>query len=649
MDNIILSGMVKEFVDKFKLSSETPESQFEKFSNYCLLKTDHYDSFDFEKVGTGDCVGVDGVAVSIGGVIVDEIEDAKKFTRAQFEVRFVFSQAKTSPSFSLGDFLKFVTTVRNFFKNDSTTVPNQLKKAWDIKQLIYGDAASKLKELPVVELSYVYTGKFNSKDETLRLQIEEEIKLIQDIPYHFSRVSWHVHDGESIAKLYRETQNDILAEVPFQRHVAMPKIRGAKSAYLGVVKCIDYVKIITKQDGEINRGLFFDNVRDFLGPQNPVNEDIATTIKKTTERDRFSILNNGITIVAKSVVPSGDIFKITRFQIVNGCQTSHVLFGNRQSLSDDMYLTVKLIETSDVDLSGQIIATTNSQSVVTKEAFATIKPYHRKIEEFFTAMRSTGYGYYYERRPHQYDDYRDIQQQYVISAPSLIKSFISVVVEEPHKVHYYYGTLLSEYNRNQSNELFSDGDYPGSYFLANHIVFRTKGKVYHDRRLKEWSFQLALLVKRALIPELKKELMLNDGKFLELMAFVDQYFDKAYVYAADFMLKEKLNPQNNRSIDTTRDLLLKFNNSLGTQFSQYKQSKQPSKTFKFINGKYIGTLEKVDQLKRKASIMYGPFKIECEIESHAINSLPTGSRVSVIFEENRILATTLEGEEQLNI
>ena len=62
-------------------------------------------------------------------------------------------------------------------------------------------------------------------------------------------------------------------------------------------------------------------------------------------------------------------------------------------------------------------------------------------------MRSTGYKYYYERRPHQYDDRDDIRQHNIVSAPSLIKSFVSVALEEPHKVHYYYGTLPEEVAR----------------------------------------------------------------------------------------------------------------------------------------------------------------------------------------------------------
>lgn len=398
MDNIILSGMLREFVIKNNLENDNQDLQFEKFVNYCLLKSDHYDSFEFDKVSTGECIGVDGVAISIGGVIIDEMTDLENFTRAQFEVNFIFSQSKTSTKFDFGDFLKFTSTVKTFFGKDKQAVPTQLHKAFDLKTYIYNKSA-KLKHLPSIELDFVYTGHFDNSNNDIISQKDTFLQDMRSMPYLSSSVTCNIYDGDAIAKLYRETQNDIFVEIPFERHVSLPKIKGAKSAYLGVVKCSDYVKIIQKSNGDINKGLFFENVRDFLGNQNLVNDDIAQTIKKTEERDRFAILNNGLTIVAKGIIPSGDNFQLSQFQVVNGCQTSHVLYNNRTLLTDDMYVTIKLVETTDIDLSGQVISTTNSQSQVTKEAFATIRPYHRLVEDFFNAMRNNvGYEYYYERR-----------------------------------------------------------------------------------------------------------------------------------------------------------------------------------------------------------------------------------------------------------
>lgn len=628
MENIILSGMLKDFVTKHALQEEPSDRQFEKFANYCLLKTDHYDSFDFEKVGTGECVGVDGVAVSIGGVIVNEIADAENLTRAQYDAKFTFSQAKTSSKFDLGDYLKFISTVRNFFGEDKTSVPPELHSAFDIKEHIYKKSSAKLRNYPSVELSYVYAGRFDTKNSTLQQQIEQEVKAIREIPYKFSGVDWHVYDGDAIARLYRETQNDVLIEIPFQRHVALPKINGARSAYLGVVKCSDYVRMITKENGDLNKGLFFENVRDFLGVQNPVNEDIAKTINHTDERDRFAILNNGVTVVAKSVTPSGDTFRISQFQVVNGCQTSHVLFNNQKILTGDMYLTVKLIETSDVDLSGQIIATTNSQSQVTKEAFATIRPYHRIVEDFFNAMRSSNYGYYYERRPHQYDDRDDILQQYIVSAPSLIKSFVSTVLEEPHKVHYYYGTLLSEYNKNQTSELFSDDDYPGIYFAAHHITFKTKGAAIKDRQLKEWSFHLALLIKKALAPELKKGASLNDKKFLEILKRIDDNFDETFKSASNFLKQQSINEKQNRIETVTEDLISKFMRQHPGNKGQKADRQAPdSSELKLSDGRYVGTLQEINANSGIATVKYGPFTISGKISSPEVGSLPIGARL----------------------
>ena len=636
MDNIILSGMLRDFVTRHSLEEDQSERQFEKFVNYCLLKTDHYDSFEFDKVGTGDCIGVDGVAVSIGGVIIDEISDLESLTRVQFDASFIFSQAKTSPKFDLGDFLKFVATVRVFFGKESSAVPPELQKAFELKKHIYERASAKLRKPPVVELAFVYTGRFDEGNDTVMSPIRSQIAELEAMPYLFSAVNWNIYDGEAIARLYRETQNEVLVEIPFQRHVALPKIGGARSAYLGVVRCADYVKIIQKENGDINKGVFFENVRDFLGAQNPVNDDIAKTIHRVDERDRFAILNNGVTVVAKGVTPSGDTFRLSQFQIVNGCQTSHVLFNNRHSLTEDMYLTVKLVETSDIDLSGQVISTTNSQSLVTKEAFATIRPYHRLVEDFFNAMRNMGYEYFYERRPHQYDDRQEIKQQLITSAPALIKSFVSTVLEEPHKVHYYYGSLLSEYNQNKASELFSKDDYPGLYFAAHHITFRTRGASIKDKDLKEWSFHLALLIKRMLAPELRRGMALPDKKFLDLLKRIDENFDQAFREAAKFLRGYRLHVNKNRSAQVTSQLLADFGKQIASKPVITAKKSSPNGSFQLKNGRYVGILEGIELSKRRASVQYGPFRVEGIVLDDEVLRLSPGARVAFKADEGII-------------
>jgi hypothetical protein len=603
MDNIILKGMLKDFVSKFELENNSTEIQFEKFLNYCLLNEDYYDSFEFDKVCTGECIGIDGIAIIIGGVIINDIDNADLFTKGQFDVKFVFTQAKTSQKFNFGDFLKFVSTVKVYFGDNERAIPPELKKAYEIKKLIYSKA-SKLRSLPILHLVYGYTGKFDLEATGLKSQIEQEIDEIRKIPYHFSSVKWKVCDGEDIENLYREAQNEVQHKISFQRHIALPPINGVKSTYLGVIKCKDFVSLITKKDKDINKGVFLGNVRDFLGDKNQVNAEIEKTLESIDEKDRFAILNNGVTIVAKKVTPSGDTFELSQFQIVNGCQTSHVLFNNSNLLTEDMYLTVKLIETSDLDISGSIIATTNSQSQVTKEAFATIRPYHRRLEDFFKSLRDSGYMYYYERRPHQYDELDNIKQKQIASAPVLIKSYISVVLEEPHKVHYYYGQLLYEYNSNETNELFSESDHPGLYFLSHHIVSKCREKISTNGNLKKWMFHIALLVKKLIASDLVKGQKITDKKFLEILSHIDSSFDSAYINAVLIIKELDPNHNTNRLPATTDSLIEKLYKSTRTKIDNNFKSN----VIGLSDGQYEGKVTHINIEDNSFRVKYGPFE-----------------------------------------
>jgi len=342
-----------------------------------------------------------------------------------------------------------------------------------------------------------------------------------------------------------------------------------------------------------------------------------------------------VTIVAKKVTPSGDKFELSQFQVVNGCQTSNVLFNNRERLTDDMYITVKLIETSDVDLSGKLIATTNSQSQVTKEAFATIRPYHRELEDFFNAMRSTGYGYFYERRPHQYDDKDDIQQYLIVSAPALIKSFVSVVVEEPHKVHYYYGRLLIEYNKNRSSELFAETDYPGLYFAAHHITAKTRNIASRDRYLSQWGFHIALLIKKQLAPELKKGTALTDKKFLEMMKRIDDGFRSAYSSASKIVWDYNFHTNQNRFHEATSDLV---NEQARRTPKATTRTPSPLVTplpdLTLTDGNYVGQIEEIDVAARRIRVKYGPYVIEGLPASNDALAQIAGSRVPFSIKNN---------------
>lgn len=552
MNNITLSSMLNEFSNKNSLTDKDT-LRFEKFASYSLLANDYYDSFEQDAVGTGNCVGVDAVATAISDVLVYTEEAAKRLTAGQFDTCFNFIQAKTSSSLDLGDYLKFLQTVSVFFSGTEDDQPEELKNAYRIKTHIYSKAA-KFRTLPILKVTYVYTGEGKNVNGTLQAQIDALVESIRNQPYMFSEVTSNLIGATELANLYKESLNRTTKHLMFQRHIALPKLASATAAYLGVAKCLDYIDMLKNQHGTINKGVFYDNVRDYLGAKNAVNADIEKTIKSSSQRNLFSVLNNGVTVVAKKVVPSGDTFEISGFQVVNGCQTSHVLYNNRSAVTDDMYLTVKLIETDDVDLSSSVIKATNSQSVVMKEAFATIKPYHKQLEDFFKAMNAKGHRFFYERRPHQYDDNESILNGEIVSAPLLIKSFVSVVIEEPHKVHFYYGQILRDYNNETNTLLFDEDHHPGLYFVSQLLASKAK-EAAARAKIGSWSYHVALLIKKILNVNLNVRDKMTDEKISRMIEDIQSGVSAAAIKAVDLVRGMNFGRDENMIPDNTKRLL----------------------------------------------------------------------------------------------
>lgn len=129
---------------------------------------------------------------------------------------------------------------------------------------------------------------------------------------------------QEIRKSYESSKQQNVAEFTLQNKLEIPYIEGIKEGYLALMPVKDLVNLIS--DGDIlKRGIFDSNVRDFQGlTDNRVNQEINGTIN-SIDNNRFGLLNNGITIVGKSLNKGQGKYTIKNFQVVNGCQTSNIL------------------------------------------------------------------------------------------------------------------------------------------------------------------------------------------------------------------------------------------------------------------------------------------------------------------------------------
>ena len=194
-------------------------------------------------------------------------------------------------------------------------------------------------------------------------------------------------DAESLKATYRELERGVVKDVEFSRTAVFPRIDGVDDAYIGLLSGDEFTKLVSTDGGELNRELFFDNVRDFQG-HNPVNSEINHTLADDQLRYNFPLLNNGVTIVARELNRKGDTFTISDFQIVNGCQTTHILFQNKSNIDAATFIPVKLVATRDRQVIVEVIKATNRQTEVRPEALESLTPFHKELEDFYTIRES---------------------------------------------------------------------------------------------------------------------------------------------------------------------------------------------------------------------------------------------------------------------
>jgi hypothetical protein len=342
--DLVTKNLVSSFKDEESLPDDIDDATlFEHFANFCVVSQDYGEEFDVDDVhtGGGDDLGIDGIAIVVNGAMVSdasEVEDLAT-TNKYLEAEFIFCQAKSGGNFSGSEVSNLFFGVKDLFSETPALPRNDTinEKAAVIKA-IYERSALFKRGNPLVRMYYVTTGKWQS-DPKLEGRIENEKEAVLELNI-FREVELIPVDARLLQRLYNSAKNRLSKSITFSGKVTLPSLPGVQESYLGYLPAEEYLKLITDDSGNIVRGLFYDNVRDFQG-ENPVNHEIGETLKSPA-RQLFVLLNNGVTIVADSISKTGDTFTIEDYQIVNGCQTSHVLFNNAGGLTGPVQIPVKL-------------------------------------------------------------------------------------------------------------------------------------------------------------------------------------------------------------------------------------------------------------------------------------------------------------------
>lgn len=492
--NKIIESFLRTHIEEYGLENAQKEVAFEHFVNRCIINKYASDRFDPADIMTDPGEkGLDGVAIIVNDRLILSEDDLLSVLDdcETLNISFVFIQTKTSENFSGSEIGDFIYGVKAFFE-DSSTRPqtnDKMERLIAIKDKIYEESI-RFEAAPIIDLYYVCCGKWNAKNG-LTERINIDLKPLTTSP-DYSKVNFYPYDSEKIIITYKELKKKVSKSFQMDKRMIFPAIEGVKQAFMGIVKCKDFVRILTDSDGKMLTNIFEDNVRDFQG-YNIVNSEIQDTISNPEDQNRFALLNNGITIVAKSIKTTGDIIELFDYQIVNGCQTSYVLFDNANKLTDESYIVLKIIEVSDEKISDRVIFTTNRQTEVKAEAFTSTKPFHKKLQDFYDAIEPA-YKLFYERRSKQYDLNDSIAKNRIVTLAMQTAAYLAVFLYEPHSTHRYYGELLKTYE----NKLYLPTDCPDVYYIAAYLVFYLDeafraGKI--SLKYKPFKYHLAAAIK----------------------------------------------------------------------------------------------------------------------------------------------------------
>ncbi len=496
--DIVTKNLVNSFKQEQGFAEDISDSTlFEHFVNYCVVSKEYAEEFEVEEIcvaGSND-LQLDGIAVIVNGVLINTIEEIDDLanTNKYIDAEFIFIQAKASKSFDGAEISSMFFGVRELFAPSPTLLRNDLlSEKENLLNHIYTKSSIFRRGNPQLKIYYTTTGKWQD-DKNLKARINCELSLLEELNIFRTLPTFEPVDAKRLQQFFNQAKNSLSKTIMFSKRVTLPAMKEVKESYLGYLPVSIYLDLITDENGNLLRGLFYDNVRDFQG-ENPVNKEIEQTLVSEA-KEAFILLNNGVTVVADDLSVTGDNFKLTSFQIVNGCQTSHILFNNREALSDSVHIPIKLIVSSENVLKNRITKATNRQTGVKLEELSALTDFQKTLEQYYNAIEGE-HRLYYERRSQQHrslsgsqDSSDEKMKIQIVPISTQIRAFASMFLNRAPRASRYYSTLLTDLE----NQIFVNGHFPIAYYVSAYALFRIESalrKKQLNNRYKAFKYHL---------------------------------------------------------------------------------------------------------------------------------------------------------------
>jgi hypothetical protein len=495
--HLVVESHLSEFSKNFPSAYEESK-QFEAFLNYSVIRQFTGETLDpFDLVNHGDDPGIDGAMAIIGDTYAatnDELRAALDSHVRDVEVTILFTQAKRSESWKKSDINTFSMAVMDFLsENPSFPMSEKLSEAREIFFSLFEDIG-KIKNGKPNVLAYYATTDRASEALEINAAFDALARDLKNIGYFFE-INVIPLDRDKIAELWLAAGGSTRAQIETIGIAPFPKAPGIDASYVATITAQNFVqRILTDGDGKLRQRIYDENVRDYIGSDNEVNIEIADTIIDQEKQKRFGVMNNGVTIVSPDVRVQGNELFLRDFQIINGCQTSNVLYENRAALGPEANLMVKVVHAKEPTFVEDIVRSTNRQSKVQDEQFLATIEALKGIEKYFDARNENDeQRLYFERRKNQYLG-RGIPAIRVFDVKHLARCVGAMFVERPDLASRYPNRLTSELKDAVYNPQFDEEIYYTAA-LAHYRIGLHFGNQRIDQKFSNLKWHLLMGIK----------------------------------------------------------------------------------------------------------------------------------------------------------
>lgn len=478
--DLIVQGLARKFQAERGLDALQDDELFETFAAHCVVSQFFEGEFDPDRLrmGQGGDLGIDAVAVLLNGELFTDVVEVKAAAAEAHEVRahFVIIQAKTSPHFQTKVFTDLADNLVHIFTAKTLTYEcsDEVRDFRAAIEAVYAEVGKLSPELPRLSVWYATTGTLRGDGllEEKRLAATRRLEAT----HRFGTVDVKAVGAREVRELYQRSTDAVSAKITMDKRVTLPPVPGIKQAFLGLLPARELVdRMLTHPAGGMRRTLFHENVRDFQD-YNAVNQEIRHTLRDEFGRRQFAVLNNGITIVTRKLTTAGDEFQLRDFQIVNGCQTCHVLFDEREAFDDTVFVNVRLIESTDEGVISRIIKATNQQTAVSDDDLSARDEFHRQLEDYF-ANQPRDRRLFYERRSKQYTARPDVEKTRILTRPQIARAYAAMFLDETTATGHYKRLIQT-----RGDDLFQSSHPPLPYYTSAAAYYRLEW-LLRNRRL----------------------------------------------------------------------------------------------------------------------------------------------------------------------